>query len=252
MIKINKEKNIGNVIYIVEGKKDEPRIIRNFYKDFLGYRVFQTNNNDDIKTLKKENNPYNKIIITTINKPQIKELLSDNIDNFYNEVFIKGLNNVIDTYSAAIYYIFDRDNRSNRKEDIIRAIDKYNNSRETNGYDLVHGLILLSYPSIEALYINCCRNEFCFSNGKEIKKYVKENRLNKLCENKFKDGAKEMLRIIKHVFKINLSYSDLDAFENINNKILDKEENHYYRNRNFISLSLFMISLIDLGIITID
>lgn len=115
MIKINKEKNIGNVIYIVEGKKDEPRIIRNFYKDFLGYRVFQTNNNDDIKTLKKENNPYNKIIITTINKPQIKELLSDNIDNFYNEVFIKGLNNVIDTYSAAIYYIFDRDNRSNRK-----------------------------------------------------------------------------------------------------------------------------------------
>ena len=53
MININKNKNIGSVIYIVEGRDEEPRIIREFYKTFLGYNVYQLNREDDIEMLKK-------------------------------------------------------------------------------------------------------------------------------------------------------------------------------------------------------
>ena len=68
MININKKKNIGSVIYIVEGREDEPRIIREFYKTFLGYNVYQLNREDDIEMLKKiklyKINIYKKVGIT--------------------------------------------------------------------------------------------------------------------------------------------------------------------------------------------
>ncbi len=46
MININENKNIGSVIYIVEGREEEMRIIREFYKTFLGYAC-QVNREDD-------------------------------------------------------------------------------------------------------------------------------------------------------------------------------------------------------------
>ncbi len=250
MININKNKNIGSVIYIVEGREEEPRIIREFYKTFLGYNVYQLNREDDIEMLKKENNKYSKVIIVTINKPQIKEIISDNIDKFYQEVFINKLNGIVDTESSAIYYIFDRDDKSNTKEDIEKAMNKYNNSRESSDYNSVHGLLLLSYPCIESLYLNCYKDKSSFSSSKEIKRYARENRLKKLNDKSFENAIKEMDRIIKTKFDIQISPSDLDAFEKVNIEILDKEDKIYNYYHKYVTLSLFMISLLDLEIIT--
>ena len=49
MMRINKNKRIGNVIFVVEGKKSEPKLIRDVFQKIFGFDVYQTNKNEDLK-----------------------------------------------------------------------------------------------------------------------------------------------------------------------------------------------------------
>ena len=62
-ITINKDKRIGNVIFIVEGRKTEPQIIKNIFERIFGFDVFKTYLDRDIIRLKKENDIYSKVVI---------------------------------------------------------------------------------------------------------------------------------------------------------------------------------------------
>ena len=79
MMRIKKNKRIGNVIFVVEGKKSEPKLIRDVFQKILGFDVYQTNKNEDLIRLGKSTDIYSKVVIITNNKPQIKCVLNETI-----------------------------------------------------------------------------------------------------------------------------------------------------------------------------
>lgn len=246
MVKINKEQRIGNVIFIVEGKKTETKIIRDIFEKIYKFNVYQNNKSEDFIKMKKDTDVYSKVFIIVNNKPQLKRVLNET--DYVEDVFKKLVNNNIDPYEAAIYYIFDRDD--NDKNSIEVLMKKFNNSRESEDFDL-HGLLLLSYPCIEAFYMNCYNDCIIINKSKELKTYVNKNRYKKIDEEKILCGVESMLRILNEDLMSGFTIDDLDNFENLNKTIFNKTEKFYEQNSYFKILSLLLVSLLDLGLVEI-
>lgn len=246
MMKINKDKRIGSVIFVVEGKKTEPRIIRDIFLKVLGYSVYQYNKQEDIIMLKANNDEYNKVVIITNNKPQLSCVLNT-ANDFLDNAF-KRLNECnLDAYNSAIYYIFDRDYESNSNKTITKLINTLSNSRD-NDYN-PNGLLLISYPCIEAFYLNANNDNHSFKNGKEIKKYVNEEKYKTIKETSIINAYKALINILKEKFSVDSLIDNLDDFKNVGKQILNNEDKYYQSNNKFITLSLLAVAFLDLGII---
>lgn len=245
-ITINKDKRIGNVIFIVEGRKTEPQIIKNIFERIFGFDVFKTYLDRDIIRLKKENDIYSKVVIVVNDKPQITESLTDS--DYILNMFRLLQSNGLDPFNSAIYYLFDRD--ENSSSIVLGLLDKLTNSRDNDDYEM-NGLLLLSYPCIEAFYMNCNEDDKKHNNRKDLKKYIKSSKYNNLNQFKLINGCNEFLRLLKENYNINLTVSDLDDFKNINKTIFNYEEQHYKEFQYYHLLSLIFVSLFDLGLIEI-
>ena len=249
MVKLNKDKSIGNVIFIVEGKRKEPQIIRNIFEKVLGYNIYQYNKNEDIVKLRKHKNIYDKVVIITNNKPQLSCVLNET--EFIEKAFETLRNNNLDIYDSAIYYIFDRDYGSNDAEVIGTLMDRFNNSRESSDFDM-HGLLLMSYPCVEALHFNCNNDDEEFSSAIEIKKSLNLKKYNHINDENIIQGAEKLIEILEKKFSLKLIDSNLDDFKTINKDILKIEDDYYFKNNVFITLSLVLIALFDLNILELD
>ena len=78
--------------------------------------------------------------------------------------------------NAAIYYIFDRDPKSNVDAALIERLIKTLKNAYENEDGLRGGMLLLSYPSIESYNISNFMDDTCnmqFSLGDEAKAYTK-------------------------------------------------------------------------------
>ena len=151
---------------------------------------------------------------------------------------------------SAIYFIFDRDRENNKKEILEDAIAKLTNSRDNPDFEM-NGLLLLSYPCVEALYLNVNNDDKKFGNGKSIKTYsgIKKYRKELTMPN-ILSAANKMLNIINQL-NIDFSIDDLDEFSTKNQEILSQEEKIYNKEKVYTSLSLISIALIDLGILSL-
>lgn len=249
MVRLNKDKSIGNVIFIVEGKRKEPQIIRNIFEKVLGYNIYQYNKNEDIIKLKKDKNNYDKVVIITNNKPQLSCVLNET--EFIQKAFETLRKNNLDVYDSAIYYIFDRDFESNSSHVITKLMNRFNNSRESVDFEM-HGLLLMSYPCVESLHFNCNNDDCEFSSSEEIKKYSNIKKYNHISEERIVKGAEKLIEILDKKFSIKLIDSDFDDFKTVNKDILKIEDEYYLNNNVFITLSLVLISLFDLNILELE
>ena len=156
----------------------------------------------------------------------------------------------LDVENNALYYIFDRDRESNSSKTIMNYFNKYHNSRD-NDYEM-NGLFLISYPCIESFMCNCYGDQIRLSCGKEAKKHVKKYSIESLTEENLCLATKELLRMFLKIINEKFSTAILDDFTNCNKKVFDYEENEYINKETYDTLSLFIITLIDLGIIEIE
>ena len=242
-IKINSNKRIGEVIFVVEGRKTEPKIITDIFNKVLGFSILKVNSNNELIYLKKEDDKYSKITIVVSKYPQIK-----NSKDFLDDIFKVLVSNNLDPYNSAIYFIFDRDKGSNLYVDCIELMKKLVNSRENDDYN-INGMLLLSYPCVEAIYCNMNSDDKGFCSNKEIKKYVNENRYKNIESKCLIDYTNQFIKILNEKFSINILDINLDNLYEFNNSILSVEEDNLLKNEYYITLSLFIISLLDLGII---
>ena len=85
-IKINKNKSIGSVIYIVEGKVTEQNLIKKIFNQLLDYELYQINGQEKLLRLKSKTNKFSKVAVITSKKPQISTLIKqeDFFDNIYH------------------------------------------------------------------------------------------------------------------------------------------------------------------------
>ena len=251
-IKINKQKALGTVVYIVEGKKDEHNIFKNIFEKIFSIEPIKCRSlKTDLLKYKLTNNRDSQVFILNSKDSSIHSL--DNLDyikNMFHKIN-KELN--IDIFNSAIYYIWDRDRESNSKEKIEEMIKKYYNSRD-NEYEL-QGLLLLSYPSVESFMISCFEKPMPNEKIDNLKKYVKSNRYNadKIDDSKIEMAIKNFIESYRKILNKDFNITDIDlSMSDINKSLFDFEEKYYNTNKFYYYFSCIMISLFDLGVFEIE
>jgi len=245
----NKDKSIGKVLFIVEGSHTEPYILKKLFCGLLDYQVETIRRPHSYSVYNAKSNPSSRIFVINTKQSNIKSIKKD--DEYLNNLYVE----LIETYGfdvdhSAVYYLFDRDIQSNTDKEFIRnLLGELKNSRENEDY-LRQGILLLSYPSIESFTLsnfddNCFN--LCYKLGADLKHHLDNNKMNHqritaetLCL------ATE--RMIRSLSEIGVDFI-IDRIGEDNQTIFDYEEEHYYKNGTFKSLSLFASVLIDLGII---
>jgi len=155
---------------------------------------------------------------------------------------------------ATIFYIFDRDVKSNTKTDVIEGlIYQLSNSRENELYAKA-GLLLLSYPSIESFITSNFKENSInleFELGKEVKTYLHENQwsIQKINEGTLRLASKEMINSLS---VIGIEDYDLDDFGKFNRLLFEYQEKYYMDNKKYRMLSLLCMAFIDLGLIEVE
>lgn len=252
-IQLNKEKSIGKVLFIVEGGKTEAFILYRLFCKILDYQMETILRDKGYHKYNSKENPTSQVFVINAEESNIKYIARDN--QFLNNLFIELIENYdFDVDNAAIYYLFDRDNKSNTDTEFIKSImSVLVNSRDNEGYDR-QGLLLLSYPSIEAFTLsNFVEGSFDkkYRTGNELKKELHKVGLNQshISEESLNHAVEELVKVIT---KICPEDFDIDEFGKCNNSIFEFEEIEYSREGMYRVLSLLCIALIDLGIVEID
>lgn len=248
-IRLNKEKSIGKVLYIVEGGRTEPYLLHRIFCNILDYQLETILRDKGYRKYNSKENATSQVFVINAEESNIKFIDRDN--EFLDKLFVELIENYdfgID--NAAIYYIFDRDNQSNTDAEFVRnLLTVLVNSRD-NVY-VRQGMLLLSYPSVEAFtFSNFVDNSYRkgFPTGDVLKRYLHECKINqsRIDENTVQHAVQELLVALK---KMEIAELDVDAFGETNLKIFENEEAQYEKTNLYNALSLLCISLIDLGVI---
>lgn len=252
-MKINKNKSIGRVLFIVEGGKNEFSLLRRIFCNVFGYEYVEKRR-DKANVFKNKNISTSKIAVINTEETNISDICDKNcyLDRVY-ELLMSEYNFPVD--KASIYYLFDRDPESNRDLALIsKLISELKNSYENDG-GMRGGLLLLNYPCIESYTVSNFiddTHKLTMALGNQVKSFVtsknKEIQLNKISESTIEKAACEMMKFMEtEKFPF-----DIDDFGGTNMSIFNYQENYYKQNGGFRLLGLLSVALIQLGIIEID
>ena len=246
-LKINKEKRVGTVIIVVEGERDEYRLLKHILTEVLGYSYKKIQKNKLITDsyIGKENGSI--FYVANTSNSNVNSIEKD-------ESYLERISEVIreehrDIRYASIYYLWDRDRESNDATFIEKLLSDLFHAKGELDYSK-RGLLLLSYPCLEVYGISnfdkkLWEKDFMSSEAaKESLKYSIKN----INSNTLLRAAINMNNSLKEMNIINYN---VDEFKNTNLKIFKKEEEYYLKkNKYYMALSLITIMFIDLGIIS--
>ena len=249
-LKINKNKSIGEVVIVVEGEKEEFKLLKHIFTKILDYNYVQVRRNKVMKDkFESKNNKNSTIIVANTSNSNIKTIMEDKNykDKLYNllkKEYNRSLKNV------PIYILWDRDADSNTSDVVLKTLNTFTSSLD-NDYNM-NGLLLLSYPCVESFELSNFIKQFWkinFSSAKDAKKKMKE-----IIPELTDIDEKTLMLAIENMHRTMYSYGirkyDPSNFKKENLKIFRKESEEYLNNKYFNALSLIGIMLIDLGIIT--
>lgn len=129
-IRLNKEKSIGKVLYIVEGGHTEAYILHRIFCNILDYQLETILRDKGYHKYNSKENITSQVFVINTEESNIKYI--DRNNEFLNNLFMELIENYnFDVDNAAIYYFFDRDNQSNTDvkfiEDMLSVLE---NARE--------------------------------------------------------------------------------------------------------------------------
>ncbi len=251
-IRLNKNKRIGTVIFVVEGNKTEIELLKILFSDILDYTFISENRAGDRLKFKSKIDKYSIIYVFNSENSNIKSLMSDTLEEELSEEIRTLYDENFAIENAAIFYIFDRDYKSNRIEVVQTAIDKYYNSRECDGYGM-SGLLILSYPAVEAYICELLVDNYFkgdFDLGIKLKKYL-SNRKIKMQNIKDRHILSACKSMSKTLNKMGIKEFDIDDFRETNEQILTVQEQYLESIEGYKLLSTLSVALLDLGIIEV-
>jgi len=254
-MRINKDKNIGRVLFIIEGESTEQYILHKIFTKIFDYDFTRVYRDGKVYKYKSKSHKNSQVFIINAQDSNIKFIGEDG-KHYLDKVFSLLITDYNFKFeNAAIYYIFDRDNKSNTDTNLIYdLLSKLDNSREESEDYERQGLLLLSYPSIESFTISNFLAD-CFNcsmdTGENLKKFLNDNKIiqNKISANTLIAAAEEMY---KAFVGMGIHYYNIDNFSQYNINIFKWQENHYRQKSLYRLLSLLSIAFIDLGIIEIE
>ncbi len=257
-ISLNKDKNIGKVLFIVEGQKTEPYVLTKIFSSIFDYQVEIRERTGKYRICNSKSNPNSKVFIINSEESNIRFIKKDN--EFLNNLFKILIEEYdFDVDNAAIYYIFDRDVKSNTESDFFRKhIWLLSNSRENiKDKFLRQGLLLISYPCIESFVLsNFISNssDTRFAVGDDLKKHMNTIKVNQQRINAatLKFATDELLKSLEKIGLDPINPNLFDDFSEYNLSLFDSEEKEYQLSSAYRCISLLAISLMDLGLIEFE
>jgi len=251
-IKTVENKKIGKVLFVVEGIKDEMVILHKIFTEIFDYQYEKKDRTDKYKPYNLKANPSSSVFVINTKESNIEYI--DDTDGYLDQLFQSLINEYdFPVDKAAIFYIFDRDVKSNTKQNLFYdLLSRLGNSRESNEL-FEQGLLLLSYPCIESFIFSCYEKDSFNTEieiGKQLKQLLHEKSWSsqKLNSEAVMNATIEMLKAFEEMGVI----FDVDAFGESNRAIFDYQENYYQSCKKFRILSLICIALLDLGLIEIE
>ena len=249
-LKINKKKNIGTVLMVVEGENYEFEILKRIFCQILRYNYIERkryktvfHNYDEFVMKGNENS---RVIVINAKNSNISSIDKD--DEYLNNMYMMLYNDYgIEVNKTRIYFIWDRDPKSNTDEKIVRdLISKMGNSLDND--EEMNGLLLLSYPAVESYVISNFENHISRMEIGRLKEHVREKGYN--VKNINQSTIKSAVVLMHKLFKsFGVKDYSVDNFSQTALKLFDKEENCYKACGKYKLLSLMSIIFIDLGII---
>lgn len=253
---LNKDKNIGKVVYVVEGARRELTLLSYIFTKIFDYSVVVAPRKD-VPYLKYESktNKLSRVFLVCAYESNISFVENPKGQDYLNEVYkvlFEKYN--LKLSDAATYFIFDRDVQSNKCEEFRKLIPLLKNSRDNDTE--INGMLLESYPAIEA-YAKSCIDDTCddwIKSAKELKLKISEAQYqqNKIKDAQIVNACVNMLTSIKSISGRDLGEKDLDDFAELNKLIFDKEEDYLTQKELYRILSLLSISFMDLGLIAVE
>lgn len=246
---LNKDKNIGQVIYIFEGEEEESRLFNHIFSTILDYNVISLDKNNNEYLYTSKTNKYSKVFLIPSKRNQAVSI--DNDKQYFDDLYKSlAINHGLDVENCAIYYIFDRDRKNNKFKCLSELMHKYENSRDNSTE--MNGLLLLSYPCVESFLMNAYNDMTMIGNAQLAKLhcadkgyYCVENIKNEHIQN----CAINMINVIESVIGNSFDINEIEHFSDINIKLLNYEDMQFNKERTYSILSLISISLFDLGIL---
>lgn len=249
-LKINLKKNVGPVVIVVEGAEYEFELLNAIFRRVLKYRlVTKSRNQSNFKEYNEyvmKDNQNSKFIVINTKNSNIGSIEDD--ENYRNEVYKMAYEKYnIDLKNCPLYFVWDRDQASNKDTIVSELLGKLQNPYENSNYE--SGLLLLSYPCAESYIISC------FEKNKEyVSKNIKEY-VNKKKEYKFTDLDRYKIQyatieMINKIYKLGIKDFEIDNIGKTSQKIFDKEEKIFKSKNEYYLLSMISYILLDLGIIT--
>ena len=251
--KIERSKNIGNVIFVVEGGRPdtggtELRLLKKIFSDILGYEVQELRRGYD-EFIGYGSNPQFRVFALNLPKNQLTQMTDEALDELYRR--LKDEFNV-KPEDCPIFFLYDRDYLSYRPQElrkkyVMKYTDPYG---DENGNQ---GQLLLSYPAVESYLLSCIQDDVFLQSyflGKDVKPELKKTEFsedNIETEDYLIHAASEM---DKGLYAFGFDVYDLDNLAPTLLGIYDGQQLKYKTDGTFSLLSLISMALLELGIIT--
>ncbi len=251
-MRLNKEKHIGRVLFVVEGSRTEFSILYRIFHGLLQYSyIAKRRNQPNFFTSKQDS--FSRVAVVNTRESNIRDI-SENasyLDDVF-DVLREQFHFPVD--QSAIYYLFDRDPISNTdaalmERYILTLKDPYDNE---DGYRA--GQLLLSYPSVESYTISNFRDEtdkLHFRLGKDAKAYIDRNRdiqINKLTEETLMRAATAFLNYLTDE---QIPF-DIDDFSKASRTVFTKQEAEYLSGAGFRMFSMLTLAFLQMGLLELD
>ena len=253
-LKFNFDRNIGTVIYFVEGGNTEFSLLQIIFGKILHYDFVEKKRHRQAKFI-DNNCKRNQVYVINTSESNISDI-SDK--KFLDEVCEYLINEYgLDLDNAAKFYLFDRDKGSNTNQELIEyylrvLTEPYGDDTEFEK----GGLLLLSFPSIEAFVLsnfinNIHKSEYKY--GHELKTFMgKEENQKTIQFNKISDetlifATNEFLRYVESIDE----ELNLDAISELNKTIYKSEEENSGLTGKYRVVSELLLSLLYLGVMEI-
>jgi len=250
-MKLNKEKHIGRVLFIVEGSHTEFSVLRRIFCNLLGYSYIEKRRNRPTYFASTQDR-FSQVAVINTHDSNIRSITEN--ETYLDDVFDalrEQYHFPVD--QCAIYYLFDRDPKSNTdsaliEQYILSLANPYDND---DGFKA--GQLLLSYPSIESYIISNFKEETSslrFMLGKDAKTYIGANtdiQTNKISEETLMKAANEFLKYLESE-QVAL---DIDKFAEASHTIFTKQETEYLSGAGFSVFSMLTLAFLQMGILEI-
>lgn len=251
-MRLNKDKHIGRVLFVVEGSKTEFNILRRIFCNVLGYSYIEKRRNRPTFFTSTQDR-FSQVAVINTRESNIRDITE-------SEAYLDDLFNVLrETYrfpvdQSAIYYLFDRDPKSNTDSALIEGYILSLSNPYDNDEGYKAGQLLLSYPSVESFIVSNFKDDASllrFQLGSDVKAYIGKNtdiQINKINEESL---LRATIEFLKYLESEGLSL-DVDDFKKESHAIFTKQEAEYLSGAGFRLFSMLTLAFLQMGIIELS